>query len=103
MGNENREQQNGRRNMPENVIGNGYSQSGEVYSESEQKPAQRLFDNLEWVNSDEAAFILRKSVGALRTAVCRGQIRATVFRRRLYFRRKYLISLLETSPTKGGF
>ena len=89
--------------MGENFIGDGYNQSGKVYIEGEQKPAQVLFDNLEWVNSDEAAFILRKSVGALRTAVCRGQIRATVYRRRLYFRRKYLISLLETSPTKGGF
>ncbi len=62
-----------------------------------------LFENLEWVKCDEAAFILRKSVGAVRTAVCRGQIKATTFRRRLYFKRKYLNYLLETSPTKGGF
>jgi hypothetical protein len=89
--------------MSENFISGNCNQSEKVYSEGEQKNAQVLFENLEWVNSDEAAFILRKSVGALRTAVCRGQIRATVYRRRLYFRRKYLISLLETSPTKGGF
>jgi len=89
--------------MSENFIRSNYNQSEKVYSENEQKTAQGFFDNLEWVNSDEAAFILRKSVGAIRTAVCRGQIKATVYRRRLYFKRKDLISLLETSPTKGGF
>jgi len=89
--------------MSENFIRGNCNQSEKVYSEGEQKNAQVLFENLEWVNSDEAAFILRKSVGAIRTAACRGQIKATVYRRRLFFKRKDLISLLETSPTKGGF
>lgn len=89
--------------MSENFISGNYNQSEKEYSKGEQKNAQVLFENLEWVNSDEAAFILRKSVGAIRTAVCRGQIKATVYRRRLYFKKKDLISLLETSRTKGGF
>jgi hypothetical protein len=82
-----------------------YKNNEKAYSGNQEIDNQSpmLFENLKWVKCDEAAFILRKSVGALRTAVCRGQIKATTFRRRLYFNRKYLDSLLETSPTKGGF
>jgi hypothetical protein len=82
-----------------------YKSHGKVYSKNEEIDNQSfmLFENLEWVKCDEAAFILRKSVGAIRTAVCRGQIKATTYRRRLYFKRKYLNYLLETSPSKGGF
>jgi hypothetical protein len=87
----------------------GYSASYKIhekeYSENQgiDNQSPMLFENLEWVKCDEAAFILRKSVGAIRTAVCRGQIKAITYRRRLYFKRKYLNSLLETSPIKGGF
>lgn len=82
-----------------------YKNKLRVYSENQEIDSQSpmLFENLIWVKCDEAAFILRKSVGAIRTAVCRGQIKATTYRRRLYFKRKYLNYLLETSPTKGGF
>ena len=82
-----------------------YKIQAKVYSENQEIDNQSpmLFDNLEWVRCDEAAFILRKSVGAIRTAVCRGHIKATTYRRRLYFKRKYLNNLLETSPSKGGF
>jgi len=62
-----------------------------------------LFENLIWMTSDEAASYLRKTTGALRTAVCRGQIRAKKFHRRLYFKKKDLDHLLETSQTIGGF
>ena len=55
------------------------------------------------MNSEEAAFYLRMTVGALRTAVCRGQIKARKFQRRLYFKRKDLDSLLENAQTIGGF
>lgn len=75
-----------------------YSKNQEIENQSSM-----LFENLKWVRCDEAAFILRMSVGALRTAVCRGQIKATTFRRRLYFEKCYLNNLLKTSPTKGGF
>lgn len=56
-----------------------------------------LFDNLVWMTSEEAAKYLRTSVGALRTAVCRGQIRARKWRRRLYFKKHELDLLLEGS------
>jgi hypothetical protein len=74
------------------------------YSRKEDSiESSMLFENLEWVKSDVAAFILSMTVGALRTAVCRGEIKATTYRRRLYFKKKDLYKLLETSPTKGGF
>ena len=61
-----------------------------------------LFGNLEWLNSKEAALFLRKSIGALRVMVHRGQIRARKFHRRLYFKRCELNELLETSELRGG-
>lgn len=65
--------------------------------------AEPLFDNLVWMTSEEAAKYLRKTVGALRTAVCRGQIKARKWRRRLYFKKSELDFLLEGSQRKGGF
>jgi excisionase family DNA binding protein len=64
---------------------------------SEENSSESFFDNLVWMTSQEAATYLRKSVGALRTAVCRGQIRSRKWRRRLYFKRSELDRLLETS------
>ena len=58
-----------------------------------------LFENLVWMNSEEAARYLRKSVGALRTAVCRNQLHARKWRRRIYFRRVELDRLLENSES----
>ena len=56
-----------------------------------------FFENLVWMTSEEAAQYLRTTVGALRTAVCRGQIRARKWRRRLYFKKLELDLLLEGS------
>lgn len=64
---------------------------------------EQLFDNLVWMTSEEAARYLRKTAGALRTAVCRGQIRPRKWRRRLYFKKTELDLLLEGSQRKGGF
>ncbi|MAV92004.1 MAG: hypothetical protein CL676_11345 [Bdellovibrionaceae bacterium] len=61
-----------------------------------------LFEKLEWLNSKEAALFLRKSIGALRVMVHRGQIRARKFHRRLYFKKCELNELLETSQLTGG-
>ena len=62
-----------------------------------------FFDSkLTWLTSNEAAIYLRKTVGALRTMVCRGQIRARKFRRRLYFRRDELDALLMRSSEFKG-
>lgn len=61
-----------------------------------------LFENLKWMTTNEAAAYLRKSTNAIRTAVCRGHIKARKFRRRLYFKRSELDRLIETSSTIGG-
>lgn len=61
-----------------------------------------LFDNYKWMTTNEAAIYLRKSTNAIRTAVCRGHIKARKFRRRLYFKRSELDRLIETSTTIGG-
>lgn len=55
------------------------------------------FERLVWLSSDEAARYLRKSPGALRVMVHRRQIFARHFRRRLFFKRRELDRLLETS------
>ena len=68
----------------------------------EGRSSAPIFENLVWMTSEEAAQYLRKSVGALRTAVCRGQLDAKKWRRRLYFKRSELDRLLETSEHKGG-
>ena len=56
-----------------------------------------IFDNLVWMTSAEAASYLRKTAGAIRVMVCRRQIRARKFRRRLYFKRSELDRVLDTS------
>ena len=63
--------------------------------------SEKLFVNLIWLTTKEAALFLRTSVGALHNAVYSGQIRARKFRRRLYFNKNELIRLIETSDLKG--
>lgn len=58
---------------------------------------ERFFDNLVWLSAEEAAKYLRKTANALRVAVCRKQIRAYRWRRRLYFKRTELDRVLERS------
>lgn len=73
------------------------------YSSSvETNVSAMLFDNYKWMTTNEAAAYLRKSTNAIRTAVCRGHIRARKFRRRLYFKRTELDHLIETSNSIGG-
>ncbi len=69
---------------------------------AEGPPSEAIFENLVWMTSEEAARYLRISVGALRTAVCRGDVRFRKWRRRLYFKRIELDLLLESSYGKGG-
>ncbi len=64
---------------------------------------ESFFDKLVWMNSEEAACYLRMTVGALRVAVCRRQIRFRKWRRRLYFKKAELQHMLETSLLKGGY
>ena len=69
---------------------------------SQDEIPEVFFDKLEWLNSKEAAFFLRKSLGALRVMVHRGQIKARKFHRRLYFKKSELNELLESSYLTGG-
>ena len=77
--------------------------------EMEPTPGSPLFDNLVWLNTKEAAIYLRKltedgrpSEGAIRTMVCRRQIIARKWRRRLYFKKAELEKMLDASLGKGG-
>jgi len=69
-----------------------YTQVGE-----ENDLSTLLFKNLEWLTTAEAAFYLRKSTGAIRQMVCRGQLRARKFHRRLYFKKIELDQALDIS------
>ena len=64
--------------------------------------APTLFENLVWLSSEEAANYLRKTVGAIRVMVCRGQIKAYKWRRRLFFKRSELDSMLNASLFTRG-
>ena len=70
---------------------------------------EKLFDNLVWLTTKEAAIYLRKftkdgrpAEGAMRTLVCRGQIKAYKFLRRLYFKREELDRLIENFQIGGS-
>lgn len=71
-------------------------------AQAEANASAKLFENYYWMTTCEAANYLRKSSNALRTAVCRGHIKARKFKRRLYFKRSELDRLIETSTTVGG-
>lgn len=62
-----------------------------------------FFNNLIWLTTKEASVYLRKSVNALHTLVSRGHIKARKFRNRLYFNKKELAYLIETSQFRGGY
>lgn len=87
--------------MKKNVSNATYFQCENRYNLEEQTTAQPLFDNLIWLTTEEAARHIRKSANALRIAVFKGHIHARKFRRRLYFKREELDSLIDTSILKG--
>lgn len=62
-----------------------------------------IFDNLVWMNTADTARYLRKSVGAIRVMVCRGQIKAYRFHNRLLFKRSELDKEIERPSNKGAF
>ena len=89
------------RNLFERI--NNYNEGTTCYSSPvDSNESAKLFDNLNWMTTNEAATYLRKSTNALRTAVCRGHVSAKKFRRRLYFKRSDLDRLIEPSTTIGG-
>jgi excisionase family DNA binding protein len=61
-----------------------------------------LFNNLIWLTTKEAAVYLRRSVNSIHTLVSRRKLRARKFSNRLYFKKKELDYLIETSQHKGG-
>lgn len=79
-----------------NLKTTGYSSS------ADSNESVEFFNNLKWMTTNEAALYLRKSANAIRTAICRGHIKAYKFRRRLYFKKSELDRLIETSTIIGG-
>ncbi len=81
-----------------------YNLTTHLYNnDSDSKESELLFNNLIWLTTKEASIYLRKSVNALHTLVSRGHIRARKFRNRLYFNKKELAYLIETSEFRGGY
>jgi excisionase family DNA binding protein len=80
-----------------------YKTSSQSYidrSNGEEETSERsllLLDNLEWLTTAEAAYYLRKSSAAIRQMVCRGQLRARKFHRRLYFKKVELNQAIDIS------
>jgi hypothetical protein len=72
---------------------------GNIIDATVLEPDQIEFDRLTWLNCKEAATYLRKTPNALRIKVNRGYIRPRRLRRRLYFRRVELDSVLESPRT----
>ena len=68
----------------------------------EQSRESLIFDNQKWLTTKEAAEFLRKSVNAIHILISRGYIRSRKFRNRLYFNRKELNYLIDTSKRNGG-
>jgi hypothetical protein len=64
---------------------------------TEEENSFMLFENLEWMSSEEAARFLRRSVGQIRNMVYRGQIKYRKFNSRLYFRKTDLERAIEFS------
>lgn len=71
--------------------------NNKVSSFSNGKEENEFFNNLIWLRSEDAAEYLRTSVGQIRNMVYRGQLKARKFRNRLYFKRRELDNLIETS------
>jgi hypothetical protein len=83
---------------------NDYILTTHLYNnDSEKEKSELLFNNLIWLTTKEASVYLRKSVNALHTLVSRGHIKARKFRNRLYFSKKELAYLIETSQFRGGY
>jgi len=59
--------------------------------------SEQLFDNQIWMTTEETAKYLRRSVGSIRNMVYRGQLKARKFLGKLYFKRRELYELIESS------
>ena len=86
--------------MKKNIGNATYIENESRYTLGEHCDAQPFFDNLIWLTTEEAARYIRKSANAIRIAVHKGHIHARKFRRRLYFKKDELDTLLDTSNFK---
>jgi hypothetical protein len=68
-----------------------------IDSATDQELSEVELNRLNWLDSGEAAFYLRKSKNAIWLMVSRGLIRPRRLRRRIYFRKLDLDRLLESS------
>lgn len=84
--------------MSKKLKNSDHKENEKCYNEqADTSVSAKFFNNLIWMTTSEAAAYLRISANALRTAVCRGQIKARKFRSRLYFNRLEIDNLIETS------
>jgi len=90
---------------------NDYKSTSHLYNQRQEGalPSPTLFENLIWLTTVETAIYLRRftkeglpSVGAIRTLVCRRQLRARKYLGKLYFKKSELDRLIETSELRGG-
>ena len=65
--------------------------------------SDKLFGNLIWMTTEEAAWYLRKSANAIRIMVHKKILKARKFHRRLYFKKDELDDMIETSFVTGGY
>ncbi len=66
-------------------------------SPAELNNSVKLFDNLKWLTTEEAAFFLRKSSHALRQMTYKGKIIPRKFGGRLYFKKSELDQIIDIS------
>lgn len=83
--------------MENSINRNSDFQSENSYIFSEHLNAQKLFYNLKWLTTKEAAIFLRKSSHALRQMTYKGKIRSRKFGGRLYYKKAELDLLVDTS------
>ena len=91
--------------MEKNTTNATYKDSNINYNntvEETLEPSTTLFNNLIWMTTEEAAFYLRKTSNAIRLLVFKGDLKARKFKRRLYFRRDELDTLIDTAFINGG-
>ena len=76
---------------------NAYFSNQNGYNQGEYSNAHLLFENLDWLTTDDAARFLRKTTHALRQMTYKKVIRARKLGGRLYFKKSELDQLLDTS------
>lgn len=74
----------------------------EKFNMSDKTQQTMIFNNIKWMNSEEASAYLSTSLGSIRNMVYRGQLPAKKLGNRLRFKKIDLDRLLDSFPTKKG-